>query len=438
LIDAATIRNPVCIESDDSEIITAMNILIVSQYFWPENFRINILAGALNDAGCRVTILTGQPNYPDGKMIIFSKCRAWRVDLQIHLADYPIIRVPIVPRGEGGALRLSINYLSFIMTSILLDYWKLRKWEFDVQFVYGTSPFFQTFAGVFFRAVRRVPLILWVQDLGLESLSSTGYVRNQLVLDSVAGIVRWIYRRCDFVIVQSRSFVAHVAGLSGSAPVAYYPNFSDVEQDFDPTSTLDPVQLSSGFNVVFAGNVGTVRSVETILDAAERLMSAPDVNIVILGSDSRLGWMADQTEKRRLSNVHLLGRFELDAAVEALTRGDALPIGLKDNEGLNKTVPSKLSTYLGVGKPTCVHEWGADIVRAASAALVCTAENAEELAAAILQMRNMPQEARQQMGAAGRRWYDKHFELKKLTGVFIGHFEETTSRCTKQRDMAND
>ncbi|WP_424627536.1 glycosyltransferase family 4 protein [Bradyrhizobium sp. SYSU BS000235] len=415
-----------------------MDILVVSQHFWPENFRINALVGALHDAGCRVTVLTGQPNYPDGK--IFPGYGAWRIGMQTHPAGYPIMRVPVVPRGSGSALRLGLNYLSFIGTSILFGGWKLRKSRFDVVFVYGPSPALQALTGVYFGAIHRIPLIFWVQDLWPESLSSTGYVRNRFILGGVAKIVNWIYRRCDLILVQSRSFLAHVTSVSGSTPVIYYPNPGDVKSDPAVVGTFDPVRIPDGFNVVFAGNVGTVQSVDTILDAAGHLASAPDVNIVILGNGSKFDWTAEEVKKRSLSNVHLLGRVGPDAAIEAMSRSDALLITLNDSEGLNRTVPSKLSTYLGVGKPVLasMNGEGADIVKASGAGIVCKAENAEELAKAILQMRDMPKEARHAMGLAGRRWYDKHFELGTLTHTLIHHFRETAARYKNQRDAAND
>lgn len=414
-----------------------MNILIISQYFWPESFRINAVAKALHDAGCRVTVLTGQPNYPDGKT--FAGYQAWHTKRHMHPAGYPILRVPIVPRGGGSGLRLTLNYLSFVGASILFGGWMLRQSEFDVLFVYGTSPILQTLAGVFFRATRRKPLILWVQDLWPESLSFTGYVRSRPVLSGVARLVAWIYRRCDLILVQSRGFVPHVSHLSGATPVVYYPNPGDATSEPIVPSTSDLVRLPEGFNVVFAGNVGVVQAVETILDAATRLASVPGVNIVILGSGSKLGWMEKEVERRSLLNVHLLGRFEPDVAIDAMRRSDALLITLNDSDSLNSTVPSKLATYLGVGKPilASINGEGADVVRTSGAGIVCVAENAEDLAEAILRMRDMPKEARDAMGLAGRRWHDEHFELRKLTDTLIGHFRDTANRFKDLRDTAN-
>jgi glycosyltransferase involved in cell wall biosynthesis len=333
--------------------------------------------------------------------------------------------VPIIPRGKGGAFGLIANYLSFLGTSIFVGYWQLRRQTFDIVFVYGTSPLLQGLTGVCFSVFKRAPLIMWVQDLWPESLSSTGYVRSPFILNRVARVVEWVYRRCDLVLVQSRSFAAHVAGMSGRTPVVYYPTPGDVERGPEDKFAGAAIELPNGFNVTFAGNLGIAQSLETVLDAAERLRAAPDVNLVIFGSGSRLDWITQEVKQRSLTNVYLLGRFESHVVTEAMARSDALLVSLKNSEGLNKTIPSKLSTYLGVGRPiiACMNGEGADVVRAAGAGLVCEAENADRLMKAILELKAMPRNEREVMGAAGRRWYEEHFELKKLTEILIGHFQ---------------
>ncbi len=413
-----------------------MNVLIVSQHFWPESFRINMIAAALSDAGCKVTVLTGQPNYPDGR--IFPGYRAWSTAIESHQSGYSIVRVPIVPRGSASSIRLVLNYLSFVASSTTIGYWRMRKRPADVVFVYGNSPILQALTGIFFRATKRVPLVLWVQDLWPESLTSTGHVRNSLLLGGIKRMVAWVYRHCDLILAQSRSFVTEVRTMSGTVPVEYYPNPGDVESVFPEAAGRESAALPSGFNVTFGGNLGTVQSVETILDAAAYLRPDAQVNLVILGSGSRFGWTKEQVEARSLRNVHLLGRVEPQVAIDAMARSDALLITLNDGEGLNKTIPSKLVTYLGAGRPIIASMNGeaADIVRSSGAGLVCEAQNARALADIILQLKAMPGPARDVMGAAGRRWYDEHFDLTKLTRTLIGHFETAIRKAGDSRKVA--
>lgn len=404
-----------------------MRVLIVSQYFWPESFRINTIAEALQRAGCQVSVLTAQPNYPSGK--IFPGYRAWRSNIEVHPAGYSIFRVPIVPRASAGAIRLALNYASFIASAIAFGGWHLRRSQFDVIFVYGNSPILQAMPAIFLRAAKRIPVVLWVQDLWPESLSSTGYVSSSWVLHSVERLVRWIYRKCDLILVQSRSFTGRVRAMSGPVPVDYYPNPGDVEH---PAGLSVPSGLPEGFKVTFAGNLGTVQSLETILSAAEHLRRETDLHIVILGGGSRFNWLKEQIATRSLNNVHLLGQFNTRTAIDILSHSDAQLITLNNSAGLNQTIPSKLVTYLGVGRPiiASISGEGADVVSAAGAGLVCEAENAEQLAGIIMDLKSMPQSERDRMGAAGRRWYDEHFDLTKLTDTLIEQFKVAQKRWT--------
>lgn len=410
-----------------------MRVLIVSQYFWPESFRINTIAEALHRAGCQVSVLTAQPNYPGGK--IFPGYKAWRSNAERHPSGYSIFRVPISPRASAGAIRLAVNYASFVTAGILFGSWHLRKSQFDVIFVYGNSPILQALPAIFLRATKRVPVVLWVQDLWPESLSSTGYVQSSFILGRVQKLVGWIYRNCDLILVQSRSFIERVRVMSGSVPVDYYPNPGDVEQRDAPAIKNDRAGIPQGFKVTFAGNLGTVQSLETILDAAERIRLDADLHIVILGDGSRFAWLKKQVIARSLSNVHLLGQFDARDALDILSDSDALLITLNKGEGLTQTVPSKLVTYLGIGKPiiASMSGEGADIVKASGAGLVCEAENAEQLARMIMDIKTMPQSERDLMGAAGRRWYDEHFDLTKLTGTLIEHFRTAQKRQAATR-----
>ena len=149
-----------------------MRVLIVSQYFWPEGFRINDIAKTLAEKGVEVEVLTGKPNYPGGD--IFAGYRSWgcRRETQ-HGID--IHRVPLLARGRGG-WRLALHYLSFVLSGLLFAPWLLRGKRFDVIFVYAPSPILQAIPAIFLGRLKVCPVVVWVQDLWPESLSATGYV----------------------------------------------------------------------------------------------------------------------------------------------------------------------------------------------------------------------------------------------------------------------
>jgi len=148
-----------------------MNILVVSQYFWPESFRINDIVRSLVDRGATVHVLTGKPNYPEGK--IFAGYGAFGCKTQEFLGA-TVHRVPIAARGTRSAIRLVLNYLSFVISGILFGPWLLRRQKFDAVFVYGLSPILQAIPALFIGWLKGVRVTVWVQDLWPESLRRLG------------------------------------------------------------------------------------------------------------------------------------------------------------------------------------------------------------------------------------------------------------------------
>lgn len=398
-----------------------MRVLILSQYFWPESFRINEVVDSLRGQGCHVTVLTGQPNYPQGK--VFDGYQAGGCGEQRRDLDFSIYRVPLIPRGRGRAIGLIANYLSFVLSASVLGPWLLRKQHFDVVFVYAPSPIVQVVPAVFLAFLKRAKLVTWVQDLWPQSLAATGFVRNQRVLDTVAVLVRWIYRRCDLLLVSSEAFLATVKAMAGKTPVQYHPNPGELA--FDQTALQSPpsLVLAPGFNVVFAGNLGTVQALGTVLDAAELLQLHADVRIVLVGSGSRSNWLQQEVLRRRLRNVQLAGRFAPEAMPAILAQASVLLVSLVRSPIMSQTVPSKIQAYLAAGKPVIasLDGEGARVIEASGAGIACPAEDSTGLAEAVLRLRALLDGDLQRMGSAGRTYYEQHFDPTVLAEKLIQH-----------------
>ena len=184
-----------------------MKILIVSQYFWPESFRINDVVSSLVEKGVVVDVLTGKPNYPDG--IIFNGYSAWNCQIENKYGSN-IYRVPLIPRGNKSKIMLALNYLSFIFFGMIQGAWMVRKNKYDLVFVYGLSPILLSLPGVFISKIKGIQIILWVQDLWPESLMATKSINNKIVIVLVGKLVKWIYNSMDLILVQSKSFIDEV------------------------------------------------------------------------------------------------------------------------------------------------------------------------------------------------------------------------------------
>jgi glycosyltransferase involved in cell wall biosynthesis len=391
-----------------------MRVLVVGQYFWPENFRINEVAAALCDSDCTVSVLTGPPNYPDGK--VFPGYSATSSGVQRH-GKLLIHRVPLVPRGNGSAIRLILNYLSFVLSACLLGPWLLRGQRFDVVLVYAPGPILQSLVGVWLARIKRAAVVTWVQDLWPESLETTQFVRNKRVLTLVASLVRWIYRHNDLLLVQSHSFVAPVRAMAGATPVIYHPNPGELSSTATAPTGVSALTLNAGFNVVFAGNLGTVQALDTILQAAELTRDHQDIWWVLIGSGSRGKWLTEEVQRRGLTQVVLPGRFPSEAMPPILGQASALLVSLVRSPIMGQTVPSKIQAYLAAGRPiiAALDGEGARIVSEANAGVTCPAEDAPALSKAVLHLKSLPSAELGRLGIAGREYYHRHFDPSVLT-----------------------
>lgn len=413
-----------------------MKILILSQYFWPENFRINDIVKLLVKNDIEVIVLTGCPNYPDGTA--FDGYGNTQNFLEPHPDGYSIYRVPMVLRGTATPFRLTLNYFSFVISGIIFGSYSLRNEKFDLIFVYAPSPILQALVGIFFKCTRKVPLITWVQDLWPESIKFTGHIKNSLILYGISKIVSWIYRKNDLLLAQSKGFIKSIEARSGAVKAIYFPTPGEYKAPVTLINNTEKLDffLDLGFNIVFAGNLGTVQSLPTVLDAAEILRDHSDIRIILVGSGSLSQWLEGEVQSRGLKNVVLAGRYSPDAMTAIFNRSSALLVSLNGDPVLNQTVPAKLQSYLAAGKPiiASLDGEGAQIVLEAKAGLACPTEDSVALAQAILKLSDMSQCQLEDMGESGKRYFAENFEPQILVKDLIKIFTDTISRASNRRD----
>lgn len=399
-----------------------MKVLICTQYFWPETFRINDVVKTLSEKGVEVEVLTGKPNYPHGE--IFSGYRAWGCQRETH-QGININRVPLIARGDGG-WRLALNYLSFILSALLLAPWMLRKKKFDVIFVYAPSPILQAIPAIFLGWLKECPVVLWVQDLWPESLSATGHIRNRAALKLVELVVSYIYRHADLLLVQSRAFEAPIRALASGTIIMYYPQSVDGAFAAPAKYEPPPVEgLGEGFSVMFAGNIGSAQAVAVIVEAASLLREYADIHFVVLGDGSSREWMLKEVRQRGLDNLHLPGRFPVETMPGFMQKASALLVTLADQPIFAATVPARVQAYLAAGRPiiACLNGEGARLVVEAGAGLATPAENPIALADSILRLYRQSPAERERMGDNGRKYYREHFDHDRLVDQLIEYLK---------------
>ena len=392
-----------------------MRILVVSQYFWPENFRVNDLVKEWVQRGHQVTVLTGIPNYPAGKVL-----DAYR-EQPSAFATYKgteVVRVPMLPRGSGG-LRLMFNYLSFVLGGGFFGPWRLRGKPADVIFVFEPSPVTVGLPAVWLGKIKNAPVVFWALDLWPETLAAIGVVRSPRVLGWVGHLVRYIYNRCTLVLGQSRGFLGSIARYcDDKAKIRYFPSWAeDLFMDECVKPAPEVPEWTDGFTLVFAGNIGEAQDMPTVLDAAERLKDNASIRWVIVGDGRKYDWLQSEVTRRGLDKQVLLsGRFPVERMPSFYAHADALLVSLKRDQVFSMTIPGKVQSYLMAGIPLLgmLDGEGAAVIRDSQAGLTCEAGDGAGLCQAVLTLAAMPTAERQQMGLNGRNYAQKEFGRTQL------------------------
>lgn len=394
-----------------------LRILIVSQYFWPEPFRINDLAAELIARGNEVTVLTGLPNYPEGKIY-----PPYRED-PARFANFhgaPVHRVRVVPRGTNS-LQLLVNYFSFVLSAWLAGPRKLRGLDFDAIFVFQTSPITSALPALRLRRRKRSPLLMWVLDLWPETLSAVGVIKSRRLLRMIGVLVRFIYRRCDNILVQSLAFYGDVARYAGGTErIRYFPGWAEpvfAGDKGDITRAPELAPYAGDFKILFAGNIGHAQDFPTVIAAADLLRDVPDLRWIVLGEGRAASQARAEVERKGLLNtVVFLGRFPLERMPSFFTAADALLVSLRDEPIWAMTVPGKVQSYLASGKPLLgvLNGEGARIIREAGAGLAGPAGDPHALADNVRRLMGMSSEQRAALGEQGRAYSAHEFDRSKL------------------------
>ncbi len=394
-----------------------LKLLVVSQYFWPENMRINEMVENFVKKGHEVTVLTAQPNYPVGK--IFDDYKLNKQKYSTY-SGADIIRAPIIPRGNGG-LQLMANFASFLVNATLVGIIKLRGKPFDAIFVYTVSPITAAIPAIMLGKLKKAPVAVWILDLWPETLVALNVVQNKTAVALIGKLVSWIYNRADYLLMQSSRFKEAIKALC-TKPInedrlIYFPSWAEDNYRHEATDTGLLPRDNSLFTLLFAGNVGESQDFPTVLDAAEKLLRQKQpVRIVIVGDGRMTPWLEAQIANRELNNVLVMGRHPIEAMAGFYKVADALFVALKTNEVFTKTIPGKIQSYLAAGKPILgmIDGEAARVIVESGSGITCKAGDAEALCQCILDLSHRTQHELSKMGESGQHYYHNNFSQKLL------------------------
>lgn len=388
-----------------------MKILIVCQYYYPEPFRITDIAENLVKLGNEVTILTGLPNYPEGKV---SQEYKWGKRRNEFVNGVEIVRTFIIGRRKGKIF-LGLNYLSFIISSSLKMI--LLKKDFDTIFVYQLSPVFMAIPGILYKKIKKKKLVLYCLDIWPASLTAMNISKKSFIYKMVAKMSSFIYSNVDSLLVSSKGFVKYLNNeLRINKDIKYLPQYAE---DIYGEVTDENKSIEE-YNLVFAGNVGKMQSVDTIVKTASFLREKQNIKFHIVGDGSELQKCKNLANQLGCGNIYFHGRVELKEVVRFYDIADILLLTLRDDDLTNLTLPAKYQSYLLANKRiiAAVNGETAEEIECMKAGNTCSAENSEELSNLILN------EYASSYECNNREIYMKHYSKEKFLMSLLHEFSK--------------
>lgn len=394
------------------------HILVVSQYFYPETFRINDMCQEWVKRGYKVTVVTGIPNYPMGKTfegygLTKKRHEVWN--------GIEINRIPLIPRGSSK-IGMVANYISFMVSGMLAG--KLKNIKADYVFSFEVSPMTQVLTGISFAKKLKVPHYLYVQDLWPENVITVTGISNPTIIKPIDKMVDYIYKNTDEIFATSPSFVDAICERDVKVDrkkVHYWPQYA--EEFYHPCEKKACAEIpdDGSFKVIFTGNIGTAQGLDILPKTAE-LLKDENVKFVMVGDGRYLTEFNAEVEKHGVMEQFIMvPRQPAERIPELLSACDAAFLSFQDDPLWTKTIPAKLQSYMACGMPVIAAAQGETerVINDAACGVCSAIGDSQELSTKIKEM------MKADLGMIGKRsreYFETNFDKQMLMNQMEEYF----------------
>lgn len=400
------------------------HILVISQYFFPENFRINDICKQWVAKGYKVTVVTGIPNYPQGKF--FKGYGFFKKRNEVY-EGINIIRLPIIARGNSS-IRLVLNYLSFVISGGI---WSLfSKVKPTHVFIFEVSPMTQALPGVWFARRKNVPCLLYVQDLWPENVEIVTGIKNPLIIQSIGKMVDYIYKHSTKILTTSNSFINAIENRGVPRDkIQFWPQYA--EDFYQEISNKSDNKIAEKLSIVFTGNIGTAQGLEILPLVAAKLkdMNLPKKIVFTLVGDGRY-----KSELKKLiinqkveEYFTFIDRQPAEQIPMILSKHDIALLTLANDKLFSMTIPAKLQSYMACGMPIIgsVNGESAKIIEESEAGMSSSSGDIEGFVHNIYSFANLSKQDLNEMSISSKKYYQKHFHKDMLLNQMDRELEKT-------------
>ncbi len=392
----------------------AKRILIFTNHFYPEQFKINEIVDWLSVEKSHIRVITGFPNYPNGNIYEEFVNKSLK---NIFSENVTINRLFLIPRGNGSNLILLINYISyFISCFVFTIYIAIFKKKYDVIFVHHTSPILIAIHPIIYSFFHKSKNILWDLDIWPESLKAVNIIKSKFIVKKIEWFMKLIYSRYNLILVGSKS-LKKIVSKRFKGKVSYFPNWADKVVEINKVDENLSFEISKDkFNIMYTGNIGRAQNFEALIKTMQLVKE--NIHWIFVG-DGRFKkeFKSLLEENKIIHKTTFIGNIDVDKIPSIATYANSLFLSLNNDEIFSKTVPAKLQTYLALGKPiiAVLQGEGATIIKDSKCGMVEENYNYEELARNINSFTKKQNDEYVKLGKNGKTYYENNFksELRK-------------------------
>ena len=342
----------------------AKRVLIYTNHFYPEQFKINEIVSWLSETDHQIRVVTGLPNYPSGKIMNGYK-NSLENKKYVKNNNIKINRLLLIPRGNGSYFRILMNYSSYFISCILFTFFiAITKKKYDIVIVHHTSPPLILIHPIIYSLFHKSKKYVWDLDVWPDTLVGLDIIKSKKIFNLIEFIIKKIYSYYDSILIGSKSF-EEIIQKRYNGKIIYFPNWAEKPIENNEIKSNKIIKIPQNkFIIMYTGNIGEAQNFQELVPKLKFINK--NIHWVFIGDGRyKKSFIKLLTQYNLSEKVTLFNQIPVDEIPTYVSKADCLFLSLRDKEIFSKTVPAKLQSYMAMQKPilAVLKGEGADIIK---------------------------------------------------------------------------